>query len=291
MRARTVLALGAIAAATAAAAACDSDHGGVAGAARKLLAKGSEAASADADIKRVTGLTALAGGSGFSAAFVASFLVILVSEIGDKTFFIAAVMAMRHARAVVFAGAIGALGVMTALSAALGFVAPTLLPKSWTHYGAAALFVIFGFQLLRDAWNHKPGEANEEEQEVVEMLEKKDEPAEGSSSSTHKPMTTKETFIAFLEKFLSPIMLKAFTLTFLAEWGDRSQISTIALAAAKDPIGVTFGGILGHAICTGGAVLGGRLLASHISERTVALSGGILFLCFAIASFITGPPE
>lgn len=45
-------------------------------------------------------------------------------------------------------------------------------------------------------------------------------------------------------------------MTFLAEWGDRSQISTIALAAAHDPYGVTLGGIIGHAFCTGGAVLG-----------------------------------
>lgn len=40
-------------------------------------------------------------------SYVAS--VILVSEIGDKTFFIAAIMAMRNDRLVVFAGAIAAL--------------------------------------------------------------------------------------------------------------------------------------------------------------------------------------
>lgn len=53
---------------------------------------------------------------GFIHGFIASLSVILVSELGDKTFFIAAIMAMRHPRLVVFAGAIGALGLMTVLS-------------------------------------------------------------------------------------------------------------------------------------------------------------------------------
>ena len=33
--------------------------------------------------------------------------------------------------------------------------------------------------------------------------------------------------------FLSPIFVQSFTLTFVAEWGDRSQITTIVLAASE----------------------------------------------------------
>ena len=39
-----------------------------------------------------------------------------MSELGDKTFFIAAILAMRHSRLLVFGGAISALGLMTVLS-------------------------------------------------------------------------------------------------------------------------------------------------------------------------------
>lgn len=56
------------------------------------------------------------GNLGFLHAFMASLSVIIVSELGDKTFFIAAIMAMRHSRLVVFAGAIASLWLMTVLS-------------------------------------------------------------------------------------------------------------------------------------------------------------------------------
>ena len=57
---------------------------------------------------------------GFIHAFVAALSVIIVSEIGDKTFFIAAIMSMKYSRLIVFGGALSALAVMTFLSVLLG---------------------------------------------------------------------------------------------------------------------------------------------------------------------------
>ena len=56
------------------------------------------------------------GDLGFIHAFVAAISVIIVSELGDKTFFIAAIMAMRYNRLTVLLGAMLALGIMTCLS-------------------------------------------------------------------------------------------------------------------------------------------------------------------------------
>lgn len=64
------------------------------------------------------------GNLGFIHAFVAAVSVIVVSELGDKTFFIAAIMAMRHPRLTVFLGAAAALAFMTVLS---GWYFKTLL--------------------------------------------------------------------------------------------------------------------------------------------------------------------
>ena len=60
------------------------------------------------------------GNLGFIHAFVASFSVIIVSELGDKTFFIAAIMAMRYNRFTVLVGAMLALSFMTCLSGKKG---------------------------------------------------------------------------------------------------------------------------------------------------------------------------
>jgi putative Ca2+/H+ antiporter (TMEM165/GDT1 family) len=65
----------------------------------------------------------------------------------------------------------------------------------------------------------------------------------------------------------------------------RSQIATIGVAAASNVVGVIVGGIFGHSICTGAAVLGGKHLATHIDERMVAVLGGVLFLVFGVSWF------
>ena len=75
----------------------------------------------------------------------------MATEIGDKTFFIAAVLSMRNDRAAVFGGAILALIVMTVLSTLMGLVLPALMPWKYTHLIGGALFQYFGFKLLNDS--------------------------------------------------------------------------------------------------------------------------------------------
>ena len=75
--------------------------------------------------------------SAFWTAVWRSYLVILCLEIGDRTFFIAALMSAKHPAHTVFIGAFGALLVMTVLSAALGVAAPLLLPRAFTHWAGA----------------------------------------------------------------------------------------------------------------------------------------------------------
>eukprot|EP00232_Nephroselmis_pyriformis_P030329 CAMPEP_0182857666 /NCGR_PEP_ID=MMETSP0034_2-20130328/3187_1 /TAXON_ID=156128 /ORGANISM="Nephroselmis pyriformis, Strain CCMP717" /LENGTH=191 /DNA_ID=CAMNT_0024988929 /DNA_START=230 /DNA_END=801 /DNA_ORIENTATION=- len=189
--------------------------------------------------------------AGLFEAMIKSLWMTVLSEIGDKTFFIAAVMAMKQSRVVVFFGAWGALLVMTALSASMGWAAPALLSRRYTHLAATGLFFFFGIKLVYAAAVGS-GEGVQEELAEVEA-----ELGVGGNKSLKRSASFKKNALQKLMlTVLSPVLLEVFTLTFLAEWGDRSQIATIGLAAQDNPLGVTLGGVLGHAMCTGGAVMG-----------------------------------
>lgn len=99
------------------------------------------------------------GNKGFSTSFFTSFFTILVCEIGDKTFFLAMVMAMKYKKWVVFGGGYGALAVMTVLSTIFGAVITTLISKTLTDLIVTALFFYFGGKLIWEAY-HEPDEGN-----------------------------------------------------------------------------------------------------------------------------------
>jgi putative Ca2+/H+ antiporter (TMEM165/GDT1 family) len=201
-------------------------------------------------------------------AFTAGLLLITISELGDKTFFIAVILSMHHSRRLVFSGVIAALAAMTILSVAFGQVV-SLLPKIYIHYAEIALFIAFGLKLIYDANKMAVSTTEEVVGEAQEAVEKAD-----LDNSQQKSVWS--------------ILLKSFVLTFIAEWGDRTQIATIALAASNNPIGVTAGAILGHAICAAIAVIGGKLIAGRISERQITFLGGFLFIIFGIVAAIEG---
>ena len=165
----------------------------------------------------------------FTRAFGEAFGIILATEIGDRTFFIAAIMAMRHSRLIIWAGAVAALALMTVLSTLVGHVAPLLIPRKYTQYAAAALFLFFGVRMLRDGLGVDHTGASEELDEVEAELTKKEEDVPDDEEAAEKPSAPKE-------EPLNKILMQAFTLTFLAEWGDRSQIATIALVRARPSI-------------------------------------------------------
>lgn len=56
------------------------------------------------------------------------------------------------------------------------------------------------------------------------------------------------------------MFIKAFLMVFMAEWGDRSMMATVALGASMNPLTVAIGATSGHALACLIAVQGGGIM-------------------------------
>jgi Ca2+/H+ antiporter, TMEM165/GDT1 family len=209
-------------------------------------------------------------------AFTSALLLITSQELGDKTFFIALILAMRHPRRWVFCGSITALAVMTVISVGFGHLF-SFLPKAATHWLFIVLCFGFGIWLCRQASRMTSIDEQEPLKEASEEVE---------SFETHRQGIRQQV----LQRNVPwAIVLEAFVLTFVAEWGDRTQLATMALAMQGNLVGVTIGGIAGHIVCTLIAVVGGRWAAGRISERIITWLGGLLFILFGAIAIFSDP--
>lgn len=141
---------------------------------------------------------------GLLDGFLQAFLLIFFSEIGDKTFFIAVILATQQDKATVFAGTFGALAVMTVISVGIGQVfhiaeeATTQLAGSnWDDYLAVALLLVFGVQTILGAEEDTAEEEEEDAKVAVAGMQ-----FDGNAA----------------------LVISTFALVFAAEWGDKVSL-------------------------------------------------------------------
>merc|ERR1719158_1253835 len=205
--------------------------------------------------------------------------VILVgaAELFDKTFFITMLLAMKHRDyiGVVFVGCFAALVAHVGLAAALGYGMSKLVSTRSLEFAAAALYFMFALMYAND-WRQASDDslgALEEAQESLEEAELK--PLKGNLKGTGKKVWSEAARILSL----------GFTSTFIAEFGDRTQFAMIGQHASQPIIPVCIGSVIAFFVICGLAVASGAFLSNlAVSERSVAMIGGISFLLFAIVS-------
>ncbi|KAI0524319.1 hypothetical protein KFK09_003685 [Dendrobium nobile] len=201
-----------------------------------------------------------------------------IGELGLPTILLErALLAARNSGAVVFAGTFGALAAMTIISVVLGrtfHYVDDILPFRLggtdfpiDDFAAVCLLVYFGVTTLLDAASGDELKIKDEQEEAELAISE----LRGNGAGITAAAST---------------VISTFFLVFVAEWGDKSFFSTIALAAASSPLGVIGGALAGHAFATLLAVLGGSLLGTYVSEKVIAYIGGTLFLVFAGVTFI-----
>ena len=202
------------------------------------------------------------------AAFGSSLTAITLAELGDKTFFMALILSVRHRARWVFIGSFAALTAVTLISLALGYGLRELLPQSLVPWLAAVLFISFGIKLLFDAQGMAANAATEEKEEAEQAI------------------NTAESSKAFNTAWA--VIWEAFVLVFIAELGDRTQFTTIFMATAPAQVfsfgGLLAGTLLGHALITWLAVGAGKWIGQWVNERLLYRLSGGLFLVFGLAA-------
>ncbi|CAK7344421.1 unnamed protein product [Dovyalis caffra] len=237
--------------------------------------------------------------------FTKSLAITILSEVGDRTFCVAAILAMRYPRNSVLLGCLFSVIVMTVVSAFVGWAAPNLvrnkmhlkmlrrcsLRSALEEIVEAVLFpgngriisqpcssfssdsVLFGkdsqkmmsnslfpklliisqpinpnlafIRVITKSWLRLKRNWLANENDLKGSAGK-------SKVASKRDKNLKRQQKPFLTHFFSPTFLK---------------LATISLAADEDTLAVVLGGILAQALCTVAAVLGGRSLASRISEK------------------------
>lgn len=177
-------------------------------------------------------------------AFLVSFGVIFVAELGDKSQLMALAFATRYPAVPVLIGITLATAVVHAVSVIVGAVLGAALPTTAISVLAAIAFVAFGIWTLR---GDKLSEAEERRAE---------QPA-------------RNTVLAVGGVF------------FLAELGDKTMLATITLATSEGLFGVWLGSTLGMVAADALAILVGRQLGARLPERTIKIGAAIAFFAFA----------
>lgn len=173
--------------------------------------------------------------------FLSTFILIALTELGDKSFLTVLTLASRYDRKSVFVGSFCGLLLITLIGTAFGSWVSEYVPSEALLFVAAIIFLIFGSYALisRNA---------EEKQEIT---------LKGSS-----------------------VTLGSFFLLMLMELGDKTQISVFTLAATGDWLTVIIGAGAAFLILVGGATYLGEAIGKKVSPDMMKIISGLVFLFF-----------
>jgi putative Ca2+/H+ antiporter (TMEM165/GDT1 family) len=171
--------------------------------------------------------------------------VIFVGELPDKTMFASLVMATKGRPRHVWLGAAAAFTLHVIIATTIGVALFALLPHRVVEIVVAVLFLLGAVY----AWR----EGNHDEEPLAER-----------EASRHG------------------VVLTAFAVIFIAEWGDLTQILTANLAAKYHaPLAVGIGAVLALWSVAGLAVAGGNTLLRLVNIATVRKITAVVLLALA----------
>ncbi len=220
-----------------------------------------------------------------------SFFMIFLAELGDRTFILIAIFAMKYGRSLIMLPCIVFLILLHCVSVFIGLLFPFLFSPVFVAYLSFIVFMAFGIYMFYEAWNMSD---EEDTPQHIESLNKKNN---GIEDELEDPLLGEESRVEHqlhisgsIEHMLVDdannykIVITVLTAIFLAEWGDRSQLGAIVLTATRNMMGVIIGGGIAIGLCAGLAAYAGQFLTKYVSVRHLTYVGAGLFVFFAFES-------
>ena len=182
-------------------------------------------------------------------AFLLSFGVIFVAELGDKSQLMALAFATRFKTVPVLIAITVATAVVHLASVGIGAVLGAAIPTTAMSVVGGLAFLFFG------AWTLRGDELSEEDEK-----------------STH--LSAKNVVIA------------VGTVFFLAELGDKTMLATITLATDNGAVGTWAGSTVGMVAADALAIWVGKALGERLPEKTIKIGASLAFFAFGAVMLI-----
>jgi putative Ca2+/H+ antiporter (TMEM165/GDT1 family) len=184
-------------------------------------------------------------------AFLISFGIIFVAELGDKSQLMALAFAARYKALPILIGITVATAFVHLCSVALGAVVGVALPTKAIAVVAGLAFLGFA------AWTIRGDELDEDEEAKAAV-------------------TARSAVIA------------AATAFFLAELGDKTMLATITLATKEGLFGTWLGSTLGMVAADGLAIVVGQQLGARLPDRVIKIGAATSFVVFGVLLLVEG---
>jgi len=184
-------------------------------------------------------------------AFLISFGIIFVAELGDKSQLMAMTLAARYRAMTILIAITLATALVHLFSVLFGAVVGVALPRDVISVVAGVAFLGFA------AWTLRGDELGEDD-------------AVRAAQSNRSVLWT--VGVAF----------------FLAELGDKTMLATITLASSNGLIGTWIGSTLGMVAADGLAIVVGQQLGARLPERTVRIGAAVIFVVFGVILIVEG---
>lgn len=178
-------------------------------------------------------------------AFLLSFAVIFVAELGDKSQLMALAFATRYRPVPILIGITLATALVHAFSVGIGYLLGAQLPTTAISIAAGIAFLGFGL------WTFRGDKLDDDE---AARAERDDRSAVVAAS------------VAF----------------FLAELGDKTMLATITLATKEGPVGTWLGSTAGMVAADALAIGVGAVLGARLPDKVIRIGAGCLFLLFGV---------